>query len=267
MTNKQDVLKKENNLPAENYDVQITGFEGQTQEDWAIPYLKLLQDMSPEVKKNEVEDAQSGDLYDSSTEMLYKGNEGVLFVPCMTQHFFNEWVPRKKGGGMVGQYKPNHSTVVQAKQDCPFGELTTPAGNDLVETFIVFGILTDEEQEMMNPMTIYFKSTFIKVYRKWMAKAKMIQVLGKDGLRHPAPLFSHVYRITSQSQTNNGDESFNFKVSFNGKNASECRLSSDSPLYQAAYDLALSVQKGDKGAQQESDSSVMSEDDVADCME
>src|SRR4051812_45080055 len=55
------------------------------QDDLAIPFLRVLQDLSPQVKKKDeayVEGAEVGMFYESATKQLWEGEEeGILVIP------------------------------------------------------------------------------------------------------------------------------------------------------------------------------------------
>jgi hypothetical protein len=56
------------------------GFDTMGQEDFALPFLRLLTNVSPEV--GEVEGAMPGMIYNSVSSQLYDGKKGILVIPC-----------------------------------------------------------------------------------------------------------------------------------------------------------------------------------------
>ena len=112
-------------------DMAGNGFENQTNEDVAIPFLNLLQPMSPEVDKDEdtyIKGATAGRMINSVTKELFP-EEGVFVVPCDTQHVFVEWVPRTEGGGFVGIHQINDPIVLAAKEAATeYGKFKTEGG-------------------------------------------------------------------------------------------------------------------------------------------
>ena len=90
-----------------------TGFEEAGKESFAIPFLKLLQSLSPQCKKNEpeyIKGAEEGDFFNTVTEKVYpndspegvKGALGVMFIPCYYRPVFNLWQTKLDGGGFRG---------------------------------------------------------------------------------------------------------------------------------------------------------------------
>ena len=55
------------------------------QDDLAIPFLRILSDTSPQVKKRDpeyVEGAEVGMLFNTLTREIYDGEKGVQAIPC-----------------------------------------------------------------------------------------------------------------------------------------------------------------------------------------
>jgi len=225
-----------------------SGFENQDNSDIQVPFLRILQDLSPEVKsveKGGLEGAEVGKLFNTVTQECY---DEVLFVPSVTKHLYNEWVPIKQGGGFVGTYEVTDKFVVDALRaakdnDLPFGSVKTEEGNDLVETFDVYGILVAENNEPM-PVIISFTSSKIKVYRKWMSAIRMFVLNTPNGKIKP-DLFAHLVKITTVDEKNKaGQEYSNFKLApANGK-LLDSLLGSNDELFIAGRDMHQMVKDG-----------------------
>lgn len=167
------------------------GFENQTSDDYAIPFISVLQGLSPQCEDEEL-GARPGMLYNTVTEELYKGSEGFEFIPVATQHVFVEWVSRDQGGGFVAVHQLEDSVVKYAKETSQeFGKYFTPDGNTLVETFYVYGIMLDDNGNEMI-VVIPFTSTKISVYKKWNTRVSAFKLGGKR-----PPLFAHRVRVTT----------------------------------------------------------------------
>ena len=79
-------VKSEAQLPAQTFEQDAgKGLGKLTQEDLALPFLKILGQLSPEVNKRDgkyVEGAEAGMIYNSVTGELYNGVEGINVIPC-----------------------------------------------------------------------------------------------------------------------------------------------------------------------------------------
>ncbi len=223
------------------------GFESHTQDDYAVPFLGVLQPLSPLLETDAT--ARAGMLVNTVTQRSYEGKEtGVLFVPACTDHVVNEWIPRDLGGGFVARHAVDSEIVVRAKTEQEFGKYKTvkgdPKSNDLIETYNVYGIFIDPEGNW-EQMVMSFTSTKIKIYKRWMTKARTVQLPLPDGRRINPPLFAHKYRVTTVAEKNAKGSFYNLNIDFDGKSAEAARLGTTDPLFQAAVSFADLI-KSDK---------------------
>lgn len=221
------------------------GFEDVSQEDLIIPFINILQKGSPLVDEDAatyVPGAKAGMLMNSVTEELHPGQEGVIFIPVHKTHKFVEWVPRDQGGGFVAVYDPSDTMVMEARKGQAFGKAETPDGNDLVETFYMFGLLVEPDGSY-NPSMIAFASTQISSYKRWMTQMRSIQTEDAGtGRRVTPPMFAHRFRIRTKNMKKKEFTWHGFSITFANEGdpkksisaAMASRLSVDDELYQAA---------------------------------
>ena len=134
---KAEIVKEKMNLPV-GLDLESmagAGLEAVSVKDIAIPFLKILQDLSPEVKKTKaeyIEGAEPGLICNTVTGELYKE---IRVIPCYIVSVINEWKPNR--GGYVATHDET-SPVVTSAQHVNNGRggttLQSKAGNDLVDT-------------------------------------------------------------------------------------------------------------------------------------
>lgn len=86
------------------------GMEGATAESFAIPFLSVLQKISPQCEETDaayIESAKAGQLFESVSKSLFDGKKGVDFIQCAYRRTFLRWSPRgAEGGGFKGEYAP-----------------------------------------------------------------------------------------------------------------------------------------------------------------
>ena len=61
------------------------GMEQMGADDLALPFIRILGDLSPQVKKSKaeyVEGAEPGMLFNTVSKELYDGSKGIKVVPC-----------------------------------------------------------------------------------------------------------------------------------------------------------------------------------------
>jgi hypothetical protein len=226
--------RKKNTDPAlYDYGEDVgAGVDELGREDLAIPFIYVLQFNSPEIEL--LEGAKAGMIMNSVSQKLYDGTIGVQFVPVHRQHVFTEWVPRDAGGGFVAQHDPQSDVVVRAKEDSEaFGKYKMRDGNDLVETFYVYGLLLDPD-DGPQPMVMPFSSTKIKKYKGWMTIATNVKTTAPDGRRVNPPMFAHRYQIAGVKDKNQYGDFWNVAISFAEATAAASRLAPDDPIYQEA---------------------------------
>ena len=110
MANKAVATKEDTNIVA--FDASMfeqdagKGMENISQEDLALPFLKILSGLDPLL--DTLETARKGDIYNTVTGDVFKGKEGLKVIPCAYQRRFIEWSPRGVGNGApVNMYTPD----------------------------------------------------------------------------------------------------------------------------------------------------------------
>lgn len=201
--------KKEENLPekvkpaglpdsflAESMeDAAVTGFENVKPGDAAIPFIGILQAISPQVKKgspSKIPGAEEGMFFNNVTQEAYPSP--ITVVPCAFQKAYIEWVPREKGGGFVAQHS-DERLLATCKKDEKNNDIL-PNGNLLVATAHHF-ILLRKPDGTFERAVISMVRTQLKKSRRWMSQMMAIQLKNKDGHLFRPPMFSHIYTVHS----------------------------------------------------------------------
>jgi hypothetical protein len=246
------------------------GFEGQTQDDLTVPFLTVLQGLSKPVQENRT--LRQGMIYNTVTGEAVEGEDGVLFVPACTQHLFVQWRARRAGGGFVAVHEPNSPIIIEAKSKSKeFGKFSTAynekserVGDDLIETFYVYGLSLGKDGSDCVEATIAFTSTGIKCYKNWMTRARSIQLILDGNRRIPAPLFAHVYRLKTVDSKNAKGSWSSWTVGFDGEDAASSRLLPSDMRFQAALRMGKLLAEGRMRVAHESQHAGGSEDDGTD---
>jgi len=215
------------------------GLKDMTQEDLAVPFLTILQALSPQVQEDSgraIPGARPGMILNTVSQEAMDGRtKGIMFVPAHHEQQFIEWIPRDSGGGLVKIYAPGDDFVREArrKSNSRFGKIELDNGNDLAESFRVFGLVVDEDG-FTEPAIIPFASTQIKFYKRWMTKARSIKARTADGRMVMPPLYAHRYRLKTVADENKKGKFYSWQITFDGPSADACRLAPDDPIYQEA---------------------------------
>lgn len=220
------------------------GFENTTKDDMSIPFIVVLQSNSPQVKEvgdGGIAGAKQGHMFNTVTNDLFDGKVGLTFVPATTQHLHVEWKPREQGGGFIKMHDSSSPEVLAKGKT--FGKHTLANGNDLVETFYVYGVILDEHGEVTGPAVIPFTSTKIKAYKDLMTRLNTIQVNTPAGKKQP-PLFAHQLRMTTFADKNIKGPFYNVRVDSAVGNFIEGLLAPNHPAFSAARQLRDMVNGG-----------------------
>ena len=94
--------KKENAVAAVNFEADAGQGLNMTQEDLALPFLKVLGQLSPECNKRDakhVEGAEPGMIINTVTNEIYDGVKGIDVVPVHYKRQYIEWQDRGESQG------------------------------------------------------------------------------------------------------------------------------------------------------------------------
>ena len=219
------------------------GSQNITQEDLALPFLKVLGQLSPEVNKKHgkyVEGAEPGMILNTVTNENYDGNKGIEVLPVYYKRQYVEWQDRGESkGAPVAIHDAGSDILSKATRDKSFKD-RLPNGNYLENTANHFVILLGK-----TPTTalISMKATQLKVSRKWNSMMMGIKLQGKDGLFTP-PTYSHIYKLKTVQMSNDKGTWFGWDVSKIGP-------ISDKSVYDIAKSFASRVGKGEIQAKPE----------------
>jgi hypothetical protein len=227
-------------------DDEGVGVQGQDRDELKIPFLVLLQDLSPQVtgtKGKKVEGARAGLLYNTITDELF---EALEFIPAHSEHVFVEW--RANRGGLVGRHEKDSEFVraVMAKNERKFGKLLVDPdkqkeSNELIETFYVYGVIGSTLEYVVLSLT----STKIDPWKTWNTKAHMCMVENSAGRRVNPPRFAHRVKVSvGAREEKNGGSYFPIKIDPAEGNMKASLMSPEDPRYQAAKGLREMVMTG-----------------------
>ena len=114
---KEPIKKANGSLAVSNFEQDANmGMGNLTQDDLALPFLKILGQLSPEVNKRDgkyIEGAAPGMIYNSVTGDLFDGEKGVIVIPCHYKLEYVEWRDRgKDGSGAPVNIYPSSSDIM-----------------------------------------------------------------------------------------------------------------------------------------------------------
>ncbi len=233
----------------------LTGFEGADVSAYAIPFVSILQKMSPAVDEdstNHIEGAKAGMFINSVTKALIDGKEGMLIIPCAYKRVFIRWGSRKSTDpGFKGQFTP--SEVDKLKEEgkvrdiegklyhvADDGTVDEEKADKYVDTREHYIIVVDQESGEFVQAVFPLASTQVKSSRTLMTLLQQKKIKGPNGLVTP-PSFASVVRATTAGRQN---ESGSWSVvEFKWEN-----YVADRDLYSIAREFAQSIADGTANA-------------------
>ena len=212
------------------------GLEKVSQEDMALPFLKIVSGLDSIL--DEREDIRKGDILNTVTMEAYKGKDGIKVIPCAYQRKFIQWSPRGVGiAAPVAIYDPEDKSMPETKRDENDNkEYVTDGSGDYIEQTAQWYVKVINENGGTENALIAMKSTQLKKSRKWMSMILSREMNGANGPFTP-PMFSHIYNLKTVSEENSKGSWHGWEMSLEGP-------IQDAGMYHAAKDFNTKIEAG-----------------------
>ena len=184
------------------------GLENITTEDMQIPFIRIIQALSPQLQKDDplyIKGAEQGDIFNTVSQEIYKQDEGVVVVPAFFEKKFLEFQLRSSGGGFVRELAADDKDIAMTNREGTIEML--PNGNELVRTHqhLVIAMSADGT---IAPSVLDMKKTQLKVSRRWNTL--------KNSARLPSgalmPIYGTAWQLTTVLEANDQGKWFNYKL-------------------------------------------------------
>tara|TARA_R100000995_G_scaffold84254_1_gene62375 strand:- start:604 stop:1374 length:771 start_codon:yes stop_codon:yes gene_type:complete len=235
-----DVTKK-SNTDVSNIldDILETAGEGVNYEtsELQIPFIRVIQALSPQIKKNDaafIKGAEQGDLFNTVTGELWKGEEGINVIPCYQETKHLEFTPRDQGGGFVGELPASDPNIIKTTRQG--AKETLPSGNELVKSDQHYCMILNKDGSAQ-PAIVDMKSTQLKISRRWKTQITMQKVPDKNGVMRTPALFATIWNLKTVEESNDMGNWYNYAVE-------KVELVKDKNLFTDAKNFRTSVESG-----------------------
>tara|TARA_R100001369_G_scaffold18803_1_gene34334 strand:+ start:49 stop:837 length:789 start_codon:yes stop_codon:yes gene_type:complete len=208
-------------------------------DDLAIPFLRILSDTSPQIKKRDplyIEGAESGMIYNTLTKSIYDGELGAKVIPCAYQRQYIEWTDRGEGSGAPVNIYPAESDIISKTTRDDQRKDRLPNGNYIEDTANHYCLVIGADGTS-SQVLVAMKSTQRKKSKRWNSLMLGLKMKGANGQFTP-PSYSHVYNLKTVAESNNLGNWFGWDISRVGP-------VEDVDIYNAAKTFADSVAKGE----------------------
>jgi len=215
------------------------GFDNVDSNSLALPFLKVLGQLSPQVTQGDSQynaDARPGMIYNTVTNELYNGADGMDVIPCFYKLEYIEWKDRDKGAvAPVNVYSADSDIMSKTTRD-EKGKDRLENGNYVEETASHYVMVVEEGKSSTALITM--KSTQRKKSKKWNSMMMSLRQKKKDGkgFFRPAP-FTQQYKLKTVLEKNNLGSWYGWEIEHTGQVGSEETI-------KAAYDFYESCKKG-----------------------
>ena len=166
--------------------LQSRGFEGASASSYAMPFLRILQKLSPEVDKTEnayIKGAEPGDIVHTISKEIFSE---VNIVPLQYKDTYIEWIPRTKGGGFVQEYEALDPMTKEVRSSCTKEENKSmlPNGNEL-KLHSNYYCAFETDDGVFEPVMISMSASQLKTSRIWLSTMTRMY-LEINGQKYPA---------------------------------------------------------------------------------
>ena len=235
-----DVTKKSNtNVSNILDDILETAGEGVDYEtsELQIPFIRVIQALSPQIKKSDaafIKGAEQGDLFNTVTGEVWKGEEGINVIPCYQEAKHLEFTPRDQGGGFVGELPAGDPNILKTTRQG--AKETLPSGNELVKSDQHYCMVLNKDGSAQ-PAIVDMKSTQLKISRRWKTQIAMQKIPDKNGVMRTPALFATIWNLKTVEESNDMGTWYNYTVE-------KVDLVKDKNLFIDAKNFRSSVESG-----------------------
>jgi len=230
------------------------GTENIGADDMKIPFIRVLQPVSPQLKKKDgahIPGAEAGDIFNTVTGQLWKSDDGALVIPCGYTKKFLEFGPYDQGGGFKGELAPNSAEVLSAQRVGNKDILEN--GNELVTSAQHYVQIHDPSTGTWQTGIIDMKSTNLKISRQWNTMIQMQQAQA-NGKTFKVPSFGCIWKLETDEYSNDMGSWNGWKIS--GREG----YVEDADLYNACKEFSKMVSEGEVAAAADPDLEEVSTD-------
>jgi len=168
------------------------GFEDSDKDAYAIPFLRLLQGLSPQVNEDDpdvyIQGAKPGMFFNTITGALF--GKSINVIPVHYMRDFVEWKPNR--GGFVKSHGPDPSILDRITEIDEKNNSILDNGNIIQDSRNHYILIEGHLDK--GPIIFGLSSSGIKHSRKWMTFMNALKLPGSD---KTAPMFAGVWNLAS----------------------------------------------------------------------
>ena len=249
---KQEVAPKQSfSIAAASEYMADKGFEQMGANDLALPFLKVLGQLSPQVTQGDpafIADARPGMIFNSVTQDLFDGQKGIEIVPCYYKLEYLEWPDRQEGANApVNTYPADSDILSQTKRDEQNLD-RLPNGNYIQETASHF-VLRVEDGQPQETALMSMKATQRKKSKMWNSMMRSVKEKRSDGKGFYTPaMFTQRYLLNTVLEKNAKGTWYGWKISHVGPVQNQITLDAAMGFYDSCMKGNVNVKYENESA-------------------
>jgi len=249
---KQEVAPKQSfSIAAASEDMADKGFEQMGANDLALPFLKVLGQLSPQVTQGDpafIADARPGMIFNSVTQDLFDGQRGIEIVPCYYKLEYLEWPDRQEGANApVNTYPADSDILSQTKRDEQNLDRLSN-GNYIQETASHF-VLRVEDGQPQETALMSMKATQRKKSKMWNSMMRSVKEKRSDGKGFYTPaMFTQRYLLNTVLEKNAKGTWYGWKISHVGPVQNQITLDAAMGFYDSCMKGNVNVKYENESA-------------------
>ena len=249
---KQEVAPKQSfSIAAASEDMADKGFEQMGANDLALPFLKVLGQLSPQVTQGDpafIADARPGMIFNSVTQDLFDGQKGIEIVPCYYKLEYLEWPDRQEGANApVNTYPADSYILSQTNRDEQNLDRLSN-GNYIQETASHF-VLRVEDGQPQETALMSMKATQRKKSKMWNSMMRSVKEKRSDGKGFYTPaMFTQRYLLNTVLEKNAKGTWYGWKISHVGPVQNQMTLDAAMGFYDSCMKGNVNVKYENESA-------------------
>ena len=273
-----NTLKKEETKKEQSVTTKTTGnavalgnllkkggpsLQERTTEDFAIPYLNIISDTSPQIDKEDSEyipNAEAGMIFNTVTDKAYKE---VTVLPVYYRRRYVEWAEKGEGpGAPVNIYTPSEFEQMKREGKVVRGEDNKErivGGDTYIENTAEHYVVVLEPDGMWTKAIIKMKSTQLKKSRQWNSVMSNQRLVDGNEVYQPKD-FAKSYTLKTVREKNDKGKWFGWVV-IEGQWITDIDNSNISKIYEDAMIFEKQIHSGEVDAKPQKDNQSSSEGD------
>jgi hypothetical protein len=200
------------------------GLEGADKDSFAIPFLRILQALSPQCTEGDgarIPEAKPGFLFNTVTKEVWDGQAGLDFYPVAFERKFLRWAPRGSAQTYLGAIDPEVAAQMEFDGEIqrhegrlyfPHDGQVNPKKCDLLtDTRFHYGLIGENGSSKVARVLLALASTQIKRSKQLMAILNESRIMAGGRLVTPP---TWVNRIALKTRFEQNDEGSWHSVEF-----------------------------------------------------